>query len=82
MDTPWSIECRCLHTGTLAARSSTMHIDRRQMNSPGQWIIDALNTATLLIYIYVYIYIYIYIYIYMCVCVCDRSTFSWVAQVH
>ena len=48
---PGQFSTDALHTGTLVAGSSTMHIDRRQMNPPGQSIIDALNTATLQIYI-------------------------------
>ena len=41
-----------LHTATPTARSSTMHINRRQMNPPSQLIIDALHTAILHMYIY------------------------------
>ena len=31
---PGQLSTDALHTGTLTARSSTMHIDRRQMNPP------------------------------------------------
>ena len=57
---PWSINHRGL------AYHYTLYIYRREMNPPGQLIIDVLNTTALHIYIYIYIYIlYIYIYIYI-----------------
>ena len=44
--TPSQLSIDDLHTGTPTARSSTMHIYRRQIDPPSQLIIDALHTGT------------------------------------
>ena len=46
MNPPGQLSIDALHTATPTARSSTIHIYRRQIDPPSQSSIDALHTTT------------------------------------